>query len=139
MTDNRITKSECKMLTFDDTHKTVRESICDLAGDRRPGETLKAMFYRVAIATGLKASRLKTLWYGECSSPAWHEVETLRNKAAQTKERREIRARWQDMGRDADLAEIRARLERLERDDQSLVMATSETCGLFETSGRSLD
>lgn len=134
--DNRSQNQECTVLTQADAHATVRDAICDLAGARHPGETIKSMLYRASRAAGFSASRIKRLYYGEVQSPAWHEVETLRQKA---KERRETRARWQDLQRDAEIAAIRARLERLERDDETTSpMVDSQGCELFEVSGEAL-
>jgi len=120
--------------TADDTRKIMREAVRDCALPAVPGETLKAAMYRAAKRVGIAAGRLYDIYNGE-ALPRWHEGETIRQRA---EERRAIVERWGDLNRRRELAELRARLERLERDETTSIeggaMADEPTLGLGRTS-----
>jgi len=110
-----------------DARKAVREWLEDLAGCRMPGESVKAMLRRVAIAAGLPAIRIKKFWYGETENIAWHEAEQIRLRAV---ERKEIRERFLDMQRRIRVEVAETQLERLNGDETAFAERRATACGL---------
>jgi hypothetical protein len=78
-------------LQYDDPHSAVRSWLEDIAGQRRPAESISAMLRRIAIAAGIPAVRVRALWYGEARRIDWKEGEAIRLKAEQVSEYRRRR------------------------------------------------
>jgi hypothetical protein len=97
-------------ITADDARRTMRGFIRDCAQPITAGERDKVWLSRVADLVGITFNRLYDIYNGE-AVPRWHEGETLRLRA---EERRRMQDTWGDIKARAELAEVIARLERLE-------------------------
>lgn len=120
--EKRSQNRENSMTTVDVSagQRAVRAWLEEIAGSRKPAESVKAMLFRLARTTGLSASRIKKYWYGETENIAWHEAETIRIKAewAIIKRRQQLAAAMTDLKRTEDYgAEIARRREASRRAD----------------------
>lgn len=104
-------------LSATDTQKSVRGWLEDIAGYRKPGESVKAMLVRTARSAGIDFCRVKKFWYGECSNIAWHEAENIRAKAefAIIKRRQELAASITDLKRTEQYGSEVARRREISR------------------------
>lgn len=73
----------------------------------KAGESVKALIRRVAMRTGLSPARVKSFWYEEAKQHLSHEMDRLRQMAAQSAKEEENAAM-------REREELRQRLVRIE-------------------------